>query len=348
MHVVLAIGEPTGQPATEVDRQRRLADSGSTRETQYGQVVASRLQQHRQPDQVLTATREVRQIRRQLLCYDSSRRRQHYRMVHNTSQRSIRRQDPPLHLTQLRPRINAQFVGQQVLRLLVQPQRISLPTGPVQREHQQLTRPLPQRMLDHDRCEHLRGLLRPAQVQIGRREVLDRGQPVLVKPLALPVREVTAYAGQRRTLPQLERGPQCVRPGLQPALLPSSSRQLDQAEELVQVERTRRDRQHVPTSDRLNDRARQRAPQPRHVRPDHPRRGPWRLVGPERREQLVRGRQGAVPEQQQTEDRPLLGSAEVDLGVTVPGPDRAEQLVPQLQLNQPPDTEGLNSNPSDR
>jgi hypothetical protein len=56
---------------------------------------------------------------------------------------------PALQLAQVPARLDTQFVNEQRARFRVDRQRLALPPGPVERQHQLSTEPLPERIGVH-------------------------------------------------------------------------------------------------------------------------------------------------------------------------------------------------------
>jgi hypothetical protein len=113
-----------------------------------------------------------------------------------------------------------------------------LPSRPVQRQHEQLAWPFPQRLLDHRRRQQRPGLLMPAQLELGGGQVLDRREPELDQPGALVGGVFTPYAGQRRALPQLKGTAQLGRLRLDAAGSPGVASGPDPALEVGEINRS--------------------------------------------------------------------------------------------------------------
>ena len=120
-------------------------------------------------------------------------------------------EDLVVNLAQLRPRVDAQIVGEHAPGRLVQVQRVGLPTIGVEGAHQLRTQPLAKPILRDQgfQLDQDGGML-PAK-EVGLDPVLRRRQP--------PLREVDRgcltegqirHIDQRRTSPQAQRPPQNV------------------------------------------------------------------------------------------------------------------------------------------
>ena len=144
---------------------------------------------------------------------------------------------------QLRPRIDAQLVGEHAAGRLVQVQRVGLATAGVEGAHQLRAQPLPERILRDQalQLDHDRGVLAAKQVRLD--PVLHRRQPPLreVDGGGLPERQIR-HVAQRRPPPQAQRPPQGVgrRGRVAGGQLPPA--QLGQLLELSQVNGVRVDR----------------------------------------------------------------------------------------------------------
>ena len=85
-------------------------------------------------------------------------------------------------------------------------ERVGLPPGPVVGEHEQLTRPFPQRLFRDDLGERGGGLDVPAGLDVGRGEVLDGGEAQLGEAGSFELGVVAVDAGERGAAPQVQGG----------------------------------------------------------------------------------------------------------------------------------------------
>ena len=76
-----------------------------------------------------------------------------------------------------RPGFQAELVDQEAATLLEHPQRISLPPGAVQRQHQQPTQALAQRMVRDELLELDDGSLMAAQLELEVEPFLEQREP---------------------------------------------------------------------------------------------------------------------------------------------------------------------------
>ena len=136
-----------------------------------------------------------------------------------------------LELLQRRTRVDAELVSQPPAHLPTDRERLGLPPGPVQRQHQLPAQVLPVRVLP-DQLRQLRyqlGVFAQGQSRLGQRPgrvQVDGGQP-----LGFGVQPgQPGHISQRPTTPQFQRRPQPRRPqvraGLPPALLDQARRDL--------------------------------------------------------------------------------------------------------------------------
>src|SRR5262249_18557165 len=126
------------------------------------------------------------------------------------SKRRVLPEDLRFELTQLLARLDPQLV-EVGTRHAVRLERLGLPTGAVQREHQLPARPLTMRML-RDHCLELADQLRmTTEPEIRVDPLLDRAQSQRLQPAALDPRERLLEFSQRRPAPQPERLAQQLR-----------------------------------------------------------------------------------------------------------------------------------------
>ena len=89
---------------------------------------------------------------------------------------------------QLGPGLDPELLDEHVARVLVGAQRVGLPARPVEREHQQLAEPLPDRVLLGEPLGLDRDRRVPAPFEIDRELGLQRDEVQLLEPLALGLR----------------------------------------------------------------------------------------------------------------------------------------------------------------
>jgi hypothetical protein len=98
-------------------------------------------------------------------------------------------EDRALELLQQAARLQAQLLPQQLARLPVHRQRVSLPPGPIQREHQLPAQPLLQRVGGDQRLDLPDQLTVGSKRQIGLDPVLQRRPPRILQPCNRSLRE---------------------------------------------------------------------------------------------------------------------------------------------------------------
>ena len=120
-------------------------------------------------------------------------------------QRPVAAEDAHVQVLEPFARLDAELLGEEVPRVPVGGEGLRLPAAPVQRQHQQVAQPLPQRELGHEaeQLGHQPRVL--AQLQADLRGRLQRGGALLVQPFPGRVEERAVQPGQRRSAPQFQR-----------------------------------------------------------------------------------------------------------------------------------------------
>ena len=113
-------------------------------------------------------------------------------------------QDRALERVQLLAWLQSELV-QPIARVAVGRQRLRLPAGTVQRQHQLPVQPLPERLPRNEGLQLADQLRVPTKGEIGVNSILESRQPQILKPLALDPRERLVELGQCRTTPERER-----------------------------------------------------------------------------------------------------------------------------------------------
>jgi hypothetical protein len=222
-----------------VHRERRLAHARGTGDGRDDHGAAG-LGQHRvQPAQLVRAAGEPGQVAGQL------RGRPGVTGGRRRAGRAGRLapQDGLLQPLQRRTGIQAQLLGQAPAGAGVGVQRVGRTAGAVQREHRQLDEALPGRVLGGQPGQLRQQRPVPAQLQVGRRGLLDGVQAQLLQVGAEPVPEpLVGRVVQGRAAPQGERVAQ--QPAT-PGRIGGTGGRLDQPPELVRVHRLGRDGEQV-------------------------------------------------------------------------------------------------------
>ena len=204
--------------------------------------------------------------------------------------------------------------------LLVGAQRVGLPARPVQREHQQLAEPLPDRVLLGEPLGLDRDRRVPAPFQIDRELGLQRDEVQLLEPLALGLRPgLVRDVGEGLAPPEGERVGEVDAGVVEPAPLPRLDRGGDVAFEPGGIHLLGRDVEDV--AGRAGDEdGRRRAGGA--VRLEHPaqvghvglegrRRRGRRLAVPELVDQPVDGDDPSRLQQEERQQGPVFGRAEL-------------------------------------
>ena len=103
----------------------------------------------------------------------------------------------------------AERVDERLATCAVDLERLRLPPGAVEREHELAPRSLAERVGRDERGELLEDLRMPAESEVGLDPVLERGEPQLLEPVRSLCRErLACEVGQRGPAPLGERSPQ--------------------------------------------------------------------------------------------------------------------------------------------
>jgi hypothetical protein len=237
------------------------------------------------------------------------------------------RQDRPLQGLQLRPRAQSELLVQHASRLAVGLERLALAAGAVEGEHQLATEALPERVPRH---QHLELRHQPAvapELEVRLDAVLDRRRAQLLQPGDLGLRErLEREVGERRATPLLQRGAEPRGGALGLPRLERPAALLPERLEAVEVELARFEREAVARGRGLQPAAAssQRPPQSRDRHLQRLDRVPPRLPGPQVVREPVGEHRLAATEQQQRQDGPGTGAAELQSASVDPRLDRAE------------------------
>ena len=122
-------------------------------------------------------------------------------------------EDAQLELAQRRPGSMPSSLDERPASALEHLQRVGLPAAAVEREHQLAAQALAEHVLGDERLELRHQVVMAAERQVGVDAILERGEPQLVQPGDLALRErLAAEIGQRLAVPQRERIAQARRP----------------------------------------------------------------------------------------------------------------------------------------
>jgi hypothetical protein len=172
----------------------------------------------------------------------SARRRREARIV---------RQDGRLELSQRATRLQPQVLGQPLVALAVDGERLGLPVAPVQRQHELSAEPLPQRVIRDERLELTHDLGVAAELEVGVDPRLDRGHAQLLEPGDLRLRErLVREVRQRPAAPQRQGVAQVQGRLLRRAAVERPAALREVAFEAVAIELARRDAERVAVAPR--------------------------------------------------------------------------------------------------
>ncbi len=245
--------------------------------------------------------------------------------------------DLVVHLAQLRARLDAELVDQDLPGLPEHLQRLVRAAGAVQRLHEQRPRRLAQRVGGAQVEQLVDGLGEVAGLQHDLRAPFQDVQVQLREPAPVQRGERPVDAGERLAPPQherrVQRGPRARRVPAVPALL----RGLAQPVELAHVQQAGFQPQAVAgpgghqhlTAGPLGTDGFERAPQPGDVGVEAAVDGAGRRLAPDGVDQLLAGHHLVRAHGEHGEQGALPGRAERQLRVPAPGADRAQQLDPQ-------------------
>ena len=232
-------------------------------------------------------------------------------------------EDLLLERPQLGSGLDPELLDEHVARVLVGAQRVGLPARPVQREHQQLAEPLPDRVLLGEPLGLDRDRRVPAPFQIDRELGLQRDEVQLLEPLALGLRpRLVRDVGEGLAPPEGEGVGEVDAGVVEPAPLPRLDRGGDVALEPGGIHLLGRDVEDVAGRPGDQD-GRRRAGGA--VRLEHPaqvghvglegrRRRGRRLAVPELVDQPVDGDDPSRLQQEQRQQGPVFGRAELHAG----------------------------------
>jgi hypothetical protein len=248
---------------------------------------------------------------------------------------------PKLERGEIGPGVDAELVGEMVPNLVVRSQRIGLSPAPVERDHQQLPQPLPQRIALRRHAQIRRDLRVATRLQQGPEPVLANRCPYLTQPSrrtghpALPrelLEDLTSPQGER-LVEDGHRGGRIVAD----ESMPVSREALEPEEVDIVALRAKQ----VPG--RLADEDRRRctgqtvrlegASQVRDVRVERPGGPCRRFIAPHVVDQPLSRDHPVDLQHQQRQHRPLARRAEIDRGAVVAGRhERTEQAKAHAEV----------------
>ena len=155
-------------------------------------------------------------------------------------------EDGTLDPLQRRARLEAELVGESSAGVPVDLERLRLPAGAVQREHQLPAQPLAQWVPADELLELLDDRVMPAQGEVGLDPLLERREVQLLEPGDVVLgKRLVGELGERRAAPEGESNPECL--GSLVGIVGGEclAALLEQRPEAVEVELSRRDAELV-------------------------------------------------------------------------------------------------------
>ena len=224
-------------------------------------------------------------------------------------ERGVLAQDRALELLEAGSRLEPQLLAHRLARAPEHLERGGLPVAAVEGEHELPAQPLAGRVLGGERLElgHQRAVT--AELEVGLDPILERGEPELVQPRDLGLRErLVADVLVRRPAPQLERLAEGRRRRLGRLRAPASREAL----EPLEVELAGLQAQAI-AGPFGHDPVRSQPPAQRvHLDLERVRRARRRALAPQRVDQPVARGDLAARDQQAGQERDLLPGRELD------------------------------------
>ena len=306
-----AVGKSACQVCGRLDREPRLPHPAGPGDGDETHAFAA--QQAHEAVAILLAPEQRRRRHRQ-----SYRRRDR----RGRGQLLVLVQDRVMERLQLRSRVDPELVHESRTRRGVGIERLGLPPGAVEREHQLPAQSFPQRLLADERLELADELGVAATFEIGVETRLDRDKPELLQPCDLGLRPaLVREVCEGGAAPELER-----RSELGGSLERGELRRCGKSPlELGAVQLLGREIEAVPVclgGDRLRP---ERLAELRDVALDRGLWPPRCLLRPERLDQRIGRDRPPTLEGQHGEDRPLLAAAERQRNAVPPRRQRAEE-----------------------
>ncbi len=245
-------------------------------------------------------------------------------------QRLVLPQDRGLELAQLRAGVDAELLDERLAGGAVGGERVRLPAGAVEREHELSARALAERLRLDERLELGDELCMPAEREIRLDPLLDGDRAQLLEPRDLGLRErLVQEVRERRAAPEGERLAQrtlgrCrISPSERPAPL------LGETREAVEIDPLRSELELVARRAR-RDHGAERLTELGDVDLDGVRRRVGLLARPERLDQPIDGDDPAGLEREHGEQRARLRSSESDWRAIALHLDGAEEAYFEL------------------
>ena len=179
------------------------------------------------------------------------------RSLEDEVERRVLLQHSPLKLLEPRRRVDPELVVERQAKGLERLQRLSVPAGAVEGQHQLAPRPLPERMAAYQRIELGHELRLASEGQLGVDAVLEAGELLLDKPCFLRPGEGLRELRERHAVPQVEPSAQLSRRVLRPAVGERFASARMQRLERVQIKGVSVEVEQVPRRPRPDQLARE-------------------------------------------------------------------------------------------
>ncbi len=246
---------------------------------------------------------------------------------------------------------DAELIGEPLPGVVEDPQRLRLAPGPVQGDHQQPARPLPQRVLGRQRGQLGHGCHVLALVEHEVRPLLGRGGAQLGEPVPLCLGKWPGHPGERLAAPQGERLLDRAHRAARVARRAQPARPVEALLEVIGVKATGGEAQQVAAARGNKDKSGaaprpsgtsvgpvrlENAAQPGHVGVDAVLRAGRRLLAPHRVDKLTARDHPVGPAGEHAQYRELPWLAGSQLMTLAPDRDRPEHSDPQRRHAQRP------------
>ena len=195
--VELPVGVVLGRDAVcHVDRERALADARLPRDVHHRHRTALAAERFLGACDEILASDEVRDGRRQLMRVDDRLHGHRDDLVLLELQYLVVGQDRGFEPAQVVAGFEPEVLDEDVAATAVDIERLRLPAGTVEGEHELAAWPLPQRVLGDHALQFTDQRVVPAEQQFDVDAVLEDAQPLLVQPKRLVLQ---GWAGTART-----------------------------------------------------------------------------------------------------------------------------------------------------
>ncbi len=226
-------------------------------------------------------------------------------------ERGILGEDGELEPTQLGPRLDRERVHERLTTCAVDLERLGLPPGAVEREHQLAPRALPERVRRDERVQLLEDVRVMPEGEVGLDPVLERREAQLLEPIGGLRRERLAdEIREGRSAPLGERVPQQLRTAGEIARRDRPAARGRAGLEAEEIERRGRRFEEISGLARLDGRRPERLAEPRHVDLHGGGGRRRRILPPQLVDDPVGGHDPVGVEEEQREDRSLPHPAE--------------------------------------